>query len=215
MIGKRIISTRLRANVTIREENAVAALEIMSRFAANPEVAHLLCRPPCRRAKRATRTDSLNTRPRRSPTIGLTACRQVVCEEKHMGSRAVVIVCRDEQAAQERFGSSARRGSFYTRTGRRFFTDSALEDGVPRPDSGGDGRQRLLVAVQHGLGLPGLRIDALVGQGPGIASLAVRRRGSRRPGIVANRPWPHSDRPPTGWPAEESPGQSTLFIRCG
>src|SRR5207253_1461382 len=28
----------------------------------------------------------------------------VVCEQKHMGSRAVVIVCRDEAAAQERFG---------------------------------------------------------------------------------------------------------------
>ena len=37
MLGKRIISTRLRPNVTIREENAMAALEVMSRFAANPK----------------------------------------------------------------------------------------------------------------------------------------------------------------------------------
>ncbi len=29
---------------------------------------------------------------------------RVVCEEKHMGSRAVVIVCRDEDAARQRFG---------------------------------------------------------------------------------------------------------------
>jgi hypothetical protein len=35
--GKRIISTRLHGNVTIREENATAALEVMSRFAANPK----------------------------------------------------------------------------------------------------------------------------------------------------------------------------------
>src|SRR5262249_39005858 len=35
--GKRIISTRLRHNVTIREENGTAALEVMSRFAANPK----------------------------------------------------------------------------------------------------------------------------------------------------------------------------------
>jgi len=34
--GKRIISTRLHGNVTVREENAIAALEVMSRFAANP-----------------------------------------------------------------------------------------------------------------------------------------------------------------------------------
>ncbi len=42
--GKRIITTRLQQNVTIREENAIAALEVMSRFAANPEMADLL--PP-------------------------------------------------------------------------------------------------------------------------------------------------------------------------
>src|SRR5690606_34274965 len=37
VVGKRIISTRLRANVTIREEHATAALEVMSRFAADPK----------------------------------------------------------------------------------------------------------------------------------------------------------------------------------
>lgn len=37
VIGKRIVSTRLRNNITIREENATAALEVMSRFAANPK----------------------------------------------------------------------------------------------------------------------------------------------------------------------------------
>ena len=41
VLGKRIIPTRLRGNVTIREENATAALEVMSRFAADPEVADL------------------------------------------------------------------------------------------------------------------------------------------------------------------------------
>jgi protein phosphatase len=37
VIGKRIIPTRLRGRVTVREENAAAALEVMSRFAANPK----------------------------------------------------------------------------------------------------------------------------------------------------------------------------------
>src|SRR5690242_12834717 len=37
VLGKRLISTRLHRNITIREENATAALEIMSRFAANPK----------------------------------------------------------------------------------------------------------------------------------------------------------------------------------
>src|SRR5439155_13164508 len=34
--GKRIISTGLNQTVTVREENAIAALEVMSRFAAYP-----------------------------------------------------------------------------------------------------------------------------------------------------------------------------------
>jgi protein phosphatase len=53
---------------------------------------------------------------------------RVVCEEKHMGSRAVVVVCRDEDAARDRFGVVGQGlGVAYTRTGRRFFADAALE----------------------------------------------------------------------------------------
>ncbi|MBV8459185.1 MAG: hypothetical protein JO122_21545, partial [Acetobacteraceae bacterium] len=41
---------------------------------------------------------------------------------KHMGSRAVVIACRDEAAVRERFGvTTGELGIVYTRTGRRFF----------------------------------------------------------------------------------------------
>ena len=54
--------------------------------------------------------------------------RQVVCEEKHMDSRAVVVACRDEEAAVRRFGiEGGRVGAVYTRTGRRFFNDEGLE----------------------------------------------------------------------------------------
>ena len=45
-----------------------------------------------------------------------------------MGSRAIVIVCRSPAVAQERFGIlEAEDGICYTRTGRRFFEDAALE----------------------------------------------------------------------------------------
>src|ERR1700730_7982782 len=37
VIGKRIINTRLHRSITIREENAITALEVMSRFALNPK----------------------------------------------------------------------------------------------------------------------------------------------------------------------------------
>jgi protein phosphatase len=45
-----------------------------------------------------------------------------------MGSRAVVVICKDEQTARQRFGiENEGIGVIYTRTGRRFFNDSALE----------------------------------------------------------------------------------------
>jgi protein phosphatase len=53
---------------------------------------------------------------------------QVVCEEKHMGSRAVIIVCRDEDAARKSFGITGEgMGICHTRTGRRFFDDAGRE----------------------------------------------------------------------------------------
>ena len=52
----------------------------------------------------------------------------VVCEEKHMGSRAIVVVGRGAAAIERRFGISGDSiGACYTRTGRRFFGDRSLE----------------------------------------------------------------------------------------
>src|SRR5260370_6600365 len=52
----------------------------------------------------------------------------VICEQKHMGSRAVLVLCRDREAARRRFGIAQDEiGVCYTRTGRRFFSDLALE----------------------------------------------------------------------------------------
>ena len=53
---------------------------------------------------------------------------KVICEEKHMGSRAVTVICRDEQTAQRRFGiRNDGIGILFTRTGRRFFNERAVE----------------------------------------------------------------------------------------
>lgn len=41
-----------------------------------------------------------------------------------MGSRAVVALCRDAQAAETRFGSADELGQIWTRTGRPFFDDA-------------------------------------------------------------------------------------------
>jgi protein phosphatase len=54
---------------------------------------------------------------------------EIICEEKHMGSRAIVIVCRDETVAPRRFGIEGD-GICYTRTGRPFFEDTAIQAGL-------------------------------------------------------------------------------------
>jgi protein phosphatase len=125
--GKRIISTALHHNVTIREENATAALEVMSRFAANPK--WLVYLPPTiSPCETSTRDGYLEYPAEAFAYYRHQGVPNVVCEEKHMGSRAVVVVCRDEDAARRRFGVVDEGAGFiYTRTGRRFFEDAALE----------------------------------------------------------------------------------------
>src|SRR5579871_5941480 len=127
VLGKRIIATRLRGSVTVREANATAALEVMSRFAANPK--WLIYLPPTMSPCETSSEPGLLEHPAEAfAYYRAQGVPQVVCEEKHMGSRAVVIVCRDEQAARDRFGvTEGEIGIVYTRTGRRFFNEAALE----------------------------------------------------------------------------------------
>jgi protein phosphatase len=125
--GKRIVGTRLHGNVTIREENGIAALEVMSRFATDPK--WLIYLPPTMSPSETTTAPGLLEHPKEAFLYFRNhGIPRVVCEEKHMGSRAVVIVCRDEAAAQRRFGITGEAsGVAYTRTGRRFFDDLHLE----------------------------------------------------------------------------------------
>ena len=130
VLGKRAVSTRARGTVTVREENARAALEVMSRFAVDPR--WLIYLPPTM-APSSTRPDGPDLE-HPDECFGYflaNGVHRVVCEEKHMGSRAVVIVGRDESTAEKRFG--IRRdgiGVIYTRTGRPFFKDESLEQDV-------------------------------------------------------------------------------------
>ncbi|XXF75685.1 polynucleotide kinase-phosphatase [Myxococcaceae bacterium GXIMD 01537] len=127
VLGKRIVATRLHHNVTIREENATAALEAMSRFAVNPK--WLIYLPPTMSPSETSQAPGFLEHPAEALAYyRKEGVEKVVCEEKHMGSRAVVIVCRDAEAARRRFGiTSGEAGICYTRTGRRFFSDASLE----------------------------------------------------------------------------------------
>lgn len=127
VLGKRLISTRLQRQITIRGENAIAALEVMSRFAADPK--WLIYLPPTMSPVSTSHEPGLLEHPQEAFAYYQQAgIATVICEEKHMGSRAVVILCRDETVASPRFGTVSQGiGICYTRTGRRFFEDSTLE----------------------------------------------------------------------------------------
>jgi protein phosphatase len=125
--GKRIVDTRLIPQIIIREENGTAALEVMSRFAVDPR--WLIYLPPTMSPVATSQRDDLLEHPEQAfDYYREEGVDRVICEEKHMGSRAVVILCRDEAAAAERFGMAGEGiGVIYTRTGRRFFDEDHLE----------------------------------------------------------------------------------------
>ena len=125
--GKRIIQTRLRNNITIREENSIAALETMSRFAINPK--WLIYLPPTMSPCGTSELSDFLEHPQQAINYyKKRGVKQIVCEEKHMGSRGIVVIGQNEEVILKRFGIEGEGiGKCYTRTGRNFFNDETLE----------------------------------------------------------------------------------------
>ena len=127
VLGKRIVETRLRGNITVREENSAAALEVMSRFALDPR--WLVYLPPTISPCDTSKLPEMLEHPAEVFTyFRNNGVSRVVCEEKHMGSRAIVVLGQDAEVIGRRFGIAGEGiGTCYTRTGRRFFEDHDLE----------------------------------------------------------------------------------------
>ncbi len=125
--GKRIVQTRLRHNITLQEENSIAALEVMSRWGINPK--WLVYLPPTMAPCGTSELSGYLEHPDQAINYyRKRGIKKLVCEEKHMGSRAILIVCKDTDVVKERFGLlSESIGICYTRTGRNFFTNAELE----------------------------------------------------------------------------------------
>jgi len=135
--GARVIETAYVSRITVREDHAAAALEVMSRFALDPR--WLLYLPPTMSpVATSPRHDLLEHPDQAFEAYHREGVASVLCEEKHMGSRAVVLVCRSPDAARSRFGVPApdapgaawcgfgvpapdAPGAVWTRTGRPFF----------------------------------------------------------------------------------------------
>ncbi|MFJ2393368.1 polynucleotide kinase-phosphatase [Streptomyces sp. NPDC087843] len=128
--GRRAVETRYAGRVGVREENAAAALEVMSRFAVDPRLLPYL--PPTMAPTATSRVEGYLEHPAEAfAQYREDGVARVVCEEKHMGSRAVALVCRDAGAARERFGvADGPTGSLYTRTGRPFFDDTEVTEEI-------------------------------------------------------------------------------------
>lgn len=127
--GRRVVETRHAGRVSVREENAAAALEVMSRFAVDPRLLPYL--PPTMAPTATSHAEGYLEHPAEAfAQYKDDGVARVVCEEKHMGSRAVALVCRDAEAARERFGVEGPTGALYTRTGRPFFDSAEVTEEI-------------------------------------------------------------------------------------
>lgn len=122
VLGTSGVETSLAGRVSVRPENAAPALEVMSRFAIAPS--WLVYLPPTMSPVEASSVEGRLEHPADAfATFRKHKVERVICEEKHMGSRAVVVIARNLDAARRRFGELGERtGVVYTRTGREFFT---------------------------------------------------------------------------------------------
>lgn len=127
VVGKRRIHTQWDTHVLVTEERSLAALEVMSRFAVHPKWINYL--PPTMSPCETSASAGLLEHPQQAfDYYRKQGIATVICEEKHMGSRAVIQICQDAESARKRFGvETGELGVCYTRTGRRFFDDRAME----------------------------------------------------------------------------------------
>ena len=128
--GRRWIETDLKGRIVVAQENAAAALEVMSRFAIAPQwLAYL---PPTMSPCETSTQEGWLERPEEAfAHYRERGVADVVCEEKHMGSRAVIALCRDDAVAHARFGvTGPETGAIWTRTGRAFFSDGETTEAV-------------------------------------------------------------------------------------
>src|SRR5260370_30858771 len=94
------------SHVIGEEDRAAAALEVMSRFALDPR--WLLYLPPTMSPVATSTVEGLLEHPEQAfSAYRSDGVADVLCEEKHMGSRAVLLICRTPAAARARFGVPA------------------------------------------------------------------------------------------------------------
>lgn len=127
VLGKKLISTRYSHSMTLREESAPEALEFVSRFGIDPK--WMIYIPPTMSPSKTSVLEEYLEHPTEAfEYFKEEGVSKVICEEKHMGSRAILVICKDLKTARKRFNEQGpHSGVIYSRTGRPFFNDKKLE----------------------------------------------------------------------------------------
>ncbi|MEZ5085073.1 MAG: polynucleotide kinase-phosphatase [Tessaracoccus sp.] len=108
VVGARHVETGQMGRIAISADSAAGALEVMSRFALHPRLLPYL--PPTMSPVATSKRPGYLEHPDEAfAQFAEWGVDTVICEEKHMGSRAVVML-------------HPERGAVYTRTGRAFFS---------------------------------------------------------------------------------------------
>ncbi len=204
----------------------------MSRFAVDPR--WLVYLPPTMAPTATSESAGLLEHPAEAfADFRRAGVARVVCEEKHMGSRAVVVVCRDDEVA----APPVRRdhGAADEGRGRRRHAHRAPVLRRPRPTrwrcsprcAPGSTVGRAVGRAGHRLGRPRRRAAAVVGEGRRPAASAVRlgrggghghprrrggrARGGRAPGAPTSTTcWPRTlDRHGDGRAGSSTPTAAT------
>ena len=119
------ISTELINPVIIKKRFTETALETVSRFTIDPK--WLIYLPPTMSPAQTSSLDNYLE----YPTEAFKYFRDnnvelVTCQKKHMGSRCIIIVCKNNEVVKKRFNiknNNDRIGIIYSRTGRKMFDD--------------------------------------------------------------------------------------------
>lgn len=131
ILGKQTIQTSIHGRVSIRQEQAAGALEVMSRWATDPRWMPYL--PPTMSPVATSKLpDHLEHPAEAFESYNKVGVEAVICEEKHMGSRAVVLLTRNPVKFDALPGW---RGTVYTRTGRPFFEQKTTDEFLRRIDA--------------------------------------------------------------------------------
>jgi polynucleotide kinase-phosphatase len=122
VLGKRVVETKWMGRVTVQADQAAGAFEVMSRFAVEP--ARLAYLPPTMAPVASSQLEDYLEHPLEAfSQYAAAGVDEVICEEKHMGSRAVVWVAAPGATAPE---------ALHTRTGRPFFAPDLEREALER-----------------------------------------------------------------------------------